>query len=376
MSQPHEVRIWDLSRISYERKRLEFPDLVRFRGMWYCAFREADLHTATPTSRIRLLRSTDGRDWRTVRLFEHAGIDNRAAKFAVTAEGHLSLNSHLRFGMMQTRDDAIETGYVPREVKNEVDYTKPVFVPGEHNGWNLQPNETAGVDRVSVAWLSTDGETWSSAHTCDSSVNAYRWSVTWHNGMGYSAMRTMKGSANGHLMRTRDGRTWRILTRDLMPDGARFNEACLTFDDDHTAYCLQRCHPQFAILGRASAPHYQDWQWRPLQLKTRDGQICPAAEKHGVQMGGPKLLRLADGRFIAAGRTDAGGVRDEITEAGGPARISVYHLDVDNAVLNELAEFDANSYPGAAEHDGKLYLTYGKRNASEIWFTAMEVPPS
>jgi len=57
-------RIWDLSRIpGRDRSRIELTDLVRFKGRWYCTFREADAHRSHPSGRARVIRSTDREEW-------------------------------------------------------------------------------------------------------------------------------------------------------------------------------------------------------------------------------------------------------------------------------------------------------------------------
>lgn len=371
--------IWDLSCISdRDHARLEFPDLIRFKGNWYCAFREADLHNGHPSGRVRLLRSTDGIRWTTAMVFDWDDADVRDPKLSVTSEGLLMVNTSIVFGTFQMAEQPErykpKPGAVPDEVAAEMDFTKPVFVPHASPGWKPEPIEAEGVRRHSVTWLSTDGLNWSGAHACPSGINTWRWAVTWHGGMGYSVAYENKGL----LFRTRDGKNWRLLKDDLFPDeeGERGNEASLAFTDDGTALCLLRCHPFFALLGKGQSPHYQDWQWHRLSLNplSEAGNLCPAEEKLGVQMGGPKLLRLNDGRFVAAGRTDAGGVRGEETETAGPARIGVFELDPDKAVLNEWAEIDAASYPGVVEHDGTLWMSYGRIGASQIFIGRMKLP--
>ena len=38
-------RIWDIARIpDREDTRMELTDLARFKGAWYCGFREAEIH--------------------------------------------------------------------------------------------------------------------------------------------------------------------------------------------------------------------------------------------------------------------------------------------------------------------------------------------
>ena len=69
------------------------------------------------------------------------------------------------------------------------------------------------------------------------------------------------------------------------------NESSLLFLEDDTCYCLLRRdgQPNSALLGTAKAP-YTDWQWKDL----------------GQRIGGPHIIRLPDGRIVAAVRLIAG----------------------------------------------------------------------
>src|SRR5437773_1087890 len=62
------VRIWD------QAPHNAFTDLVRWRGNWYCTFREADAHVGGD-GKLRVLTSADGRTWQPVALIQEEGID-------------------------------------------------------------------------------------------------------------------------------------------------------------------------------------------------------------------------------------------------------------------------------------------------------------
>ena len=72
------------------------------------------------------------------------------------------------------------------------------------------------------------------------------------------------------------------------------NETSMVFLDDDTCYCLLRRDggSSTAQLGVAK-PLYTEWSWKDL----------------GVRIGGPQMIRLADGRFVAAVRLYDGKVR-------------------------------------------------------------------
>ncbi|MBM4086688.1 MAG: hypothetical protein FJ272_18030, partial [Planctomycetes bacterium] len=260
-----------------EKTRLEFPDLIRFKGHWYCAFREGEIHGNHPSGRGRIIRSSDGEAWESVALMAWDGGDVRDPRLSITADGHLMLNSSIYFVSKQ-----------PRSKDSHYQLDGP-GTPAD----DLEKN----VARQSVTWLSPDGEHWGSAYACPSGVNTWRWHVTWHNGMGYCVGYTGK-DGKGTLYRTRDGKSWRILLNEFFPDG-KGNESALAFGADDTAYCLLRGGRTRAMLGIGKPPYYQQWQWKDASVDWQgDGVRRTADAVFRVSPGGPKLIRLSDGRLL------------------------------------------------------------------------------
>ncbi|MDA0834057.1 MAG: hypothetical protein O2955_12610 [Planctomycetota bacterium] len=198
--------IWDVSRIEdRDECRIEFPDLIWFRGDWYCIFREGFVHGNDDSGRARLIRSTDRTAWESVKLFEWDGGDIRDPRLSITPEGALMINASIYY--------VSHSGTPNSEQEHEV-------------------------SRQSTTWLSRDGHTWSTAHACPTGVNTWRWDVTWHRGMGYSVAYTGK-DGYGALYRTRDGRNWRLLVDDFFPESGG-TEAALAFPSENLAVCLLR----------------------------------------------------------------------------------------------------------------------------------------
>jgi hypothetical protein len=132
--------IWDVSRIEDgDDWRIEFPDLMRFKGNWYCAFREGRIHGNHPSGRAQVIRSADGENWESAALFEWEGGDVRDPRFSVTADGSLMLNTSIFFVSSQPRPSG-------------------KFYQLDHAGTPDTKNE-AEVARQSVTWLSRDGVT-------------------------------------------------------------------------------------------------------------------------------------------------------------------------------------------------------------------------
>jgi hypothetical protein len=300
-------KIWDesLSGLPYNA----FTDLIRFQGNWYCTFREGESHT-TGTGRIRVIKSSDGKVWKSVAILELDGCDLRDPKFSITSEGELMINSLI------------------------------LFISYEIRPYKCQ----------SVTWLSSDGETWSNVYACNSGINTWRWSVTWHNGIGYSIGYWEK-DLNGTLYTTSDGKTWNVLAKNIFPMG-KGNEASIDFDQNGRAYCLLRDGPGgMAHLGIAKQP-YNEWKWTDL----------------GMYAGGPEIIRLKDNRILAVVRLHEGGLPPSadmpgLSSALGGGRTSLCWINPEKGVMKEFLTLPSgghggHSYAGIVEYEGMVWISY------------------
>src|SRR5437763_1705330 len=132
-------KIWDAGRHN------AFTDLARWRGKWYCTFRESEAHIGGDGA-LRVLESADGRDWRSVALVAEAGIDLRDPKLSVTPDDRLMI---------------VAGGSVYRGTKT------------------LQGRRP----RVS---FSKDGRDWTAPRRV-LEEGEWLWRVTWHGGKAYGA---------------------------------------------------------------------------------------------------------------------------------------------------------------------------------------------
>ena len=291
-------RIWDKARHN------AFTDLIRFRERWYCAFREGKSHVCE-TGKLRVIASADGQEWQSVALMDWQGGDVRDAKLSITADGQLMLNGAVRF---------------LKPVKDHV--------------------------HQSVSWLSKDGATWGEANRFGA-PNLWMWSATWHNaaaepparlgrgGVGYSIGYTTRGKRFIRLHSTRDGKRWDVVADDIFPGGTYANETSLVFLPDHTCLCLLRrdSHTRSAQFGTAKPP-YTKWAWKDL----------------GVQIGGPKMIRLTDGRLLATVR-----LYDKRVRTG------LCFVDPKAASIKEILTLPSGgdtSYAGMVVHEGLLWISY------------------
>jgi len=283
-------KIWDQAPHS------AFTDLIHWRGHFVCAFREGRGHVSAD-GRIRMLMSRDGASWTPTAVVAWDGYDLRDAGLSAAPDGRLMLIG----------------GAAPREKDGEKAPTG------------------------SFVALTEDGKTWTPP-TLVVPPGRWLWRVTWHDekayGVSYAAP---DGRPFTSLLTSDDGLHYRELVPRMRGDGYP-TEAVLRFDDKQTLYCLQRrdgTPPQNSALVGISQPPYTDWQWHDL----------------GIYFGGPNLIQLPSGQWIAAGRI----LRDD-----GP-KTELAWLDVEQNKLQPLLQLPSGgdtSYPGLVWHDEKLWVSY------------------
>ena len=239
--------IWD------EGPHNAFTDLVRWRGRFYCAFREGTGH-AEGLGTIRVIVSGEGEAWQSVGVLEREGYDLRDAHLAVTPDDRLMV-----LGGAAVIEDGRKTG---------------TFVAFTGDG------ETFGAPIIAVApgrWL---------------------WQVTWHKGKAYGvSYATPDGRPWSSLLVSDDGISWSEHVPELLGKGWP-TEATVRFDEDDTLYCLHRRDGEdnSGHLGVAEPP-YTDFAWHDL----------------GRYYGGPNFIKIPSGHWIGAGRIIEGEARTVLT---------------------------------------------------------------
>ena len=250
-----KLELVETRRIGDAAEHNAFTDLIRWRGRFYCAFREGQRH-AGDFGKLRVIASTDGDRWRSVAFLSMDEFDLRDAALSVTPDGRLMVLG----GAQQIRDDARQTGTFVSFSSDGSEFSRPqlVIAPGR--------------------WL---------------------WRVTWYGdtayGVAYGASDDRHASA---LLKTKDGVHYQPVTDQLLSVGGWPTEARLRFTDDGTCYCLHRrdgAEGNTAYWGVAKAP-YKQWEWHDLEAR----------------LGGPNFLGLPDGTWIGAGRLYDGGARTEL----------------------------------------------------------------
>ncbi|RLP96574.1 sialidase family protein [Micromonospora sp. CV4] len=276
-------------RIGDSAPHSAFTDLVRYAGSWFCAFREARTHLSDDGV-IRVLSSADGRSWTSATVVRQPGTDLRDPRFVLRPDGQLQLLA------------VAATGETTKSFQT-------------------------------MTWLSADGRAWGEPVPVGE-PDVWVWRAVWHDGAMYGVGYATRDPRFARLYRSVDG-------IDLQPwvptlfEGGYPNESGLVVDPDGTAICLLRRDGDAATaqLGRARPP-YRDWSWTDL----------------GVQIGGPTLLRLPDGRLLAGLRL-----------LDGEVRTAVCAVDPERGELTELVALPSGgdtSYPGLVWHDDLLWVSY------------------
>lgn len=318
---PQPIELVSLRKIWDQGPHSAFGDLIRFRGAWYCTFREARKHDSHDGS-VRVIRSDDGETWTSAALITDAAADLRDPKFSVTPDGQLMIAGLQRFPADQKR-----------------------------------PHQ-------SLVWFSPDGQQWSAKHPIGD-PDYWLWRVTWHRGaaytMGYSVGREADHPGSIRLYASQDGRTF-TTRADRVLVGNYPNEAMVVFAGD-TAYCLMRrdgapLHrtPHSGLLGIAQPP-YTQWEWKDL----------------GRRIGGPNFVVTPGGRLLAA-------VRVYETDNWHPARTVVGWIDRATGRFSEVLRIPSggdNAYAALVVHEGLVWMTYysSHEGKTAIYLAKLRLPP-
>ena len=285
-----------------------FTDLVRFNNDWFCVFREGKAHVS-PDGALRIITSPDGRSWTSAALITDAQGDLRDAKITITPDNQLMLSGAAAL-------------QAPAQFKHQ-----------------------------SLAWFSKDGKRWSSPVKIGD-PDMWLWRTTWHRKTAYGIGYDTAGGKLIRLYKSPDGRTFETLIPDLFHEGEP-NETSMVFQPDDTCLCLLRRdgNPGSGMLGFAKPP-YTEWSWKDLRVK----------------IGGPHMLRLPDGRIVAAVRLYDGG-----------ARTSLMWLDPEAGHLTEFLKLPSGgdtSYAGLVWHDQLLWVSYysSHEGKTSIYLAKVKLP--
>ncbi|MBD3180762.1 exo-alpha-sialidase [Candidatus Poribacteria bacterium] len=267
-----------------------FTDLVYHKGKWFCVFREGQGHVS-PDGALRVITSEDGDKWKSAALITSENSDLRDAKISVAPDDRLVLAG-----------------------------AGALHQPAEHR-------------HQSMIWYSENGTDWGDPIEIGD-PDFWIWRITWHKDKAYGIGYGTGGKRLIRLYKSDDGINFDTHVENLFDEGYP-NETSMIFLEDDTCLCLLRRDgdPSSGLLGE-SKPPYTQWSWKDL----------------GVKIGGPHMIQIPDGRFVAAVR-----LYDE------KVRTSLMWVDPEKGELTEFLTLPSGgdtSYPGLVWHDDMLWVSY------------------
>jgi hypothetical protein len=302
-------KIWDYA------KHNALTDLILYKSLWYCVFRESDDHVFGKDGVIRILVSDDGELWTSAALIEKKGIDLRDPKLSVTGKGQLML------------------------LLEEVRYQ----------------DKKALSRRPSVSF-SFDGRGWTPLqHICK--PFDWLWRVTWYEGRAWGvSYRPGHDKWRVWLYTSQEGLQWDKVVEWKIPGSP--NETTLQFTSDKTMVALVRRNFKqdgCAWIGTA-APPYQDWKWTPT--------------KH--HLGGPHFLILPNQTMWACGRIVE---RNPYGWFEKTALLSMTLDKIQPVLLLPSGGIDC-SYPGMVFHNRELWVSYysSHEGRTSIYLARVQLP--
>ena len=316
---PLTVEVVEVKKIWDKALHSAFTDLLRWNDTFYCAFRVGRGHVSTD-GKIRILESKDANLWHSAAIIALEGFDLRDAHLSVTPDNRLMLLG----------------GAAPRKKDNQ-----------------SAPTGT-------FASFSHDGKQWTKPQIVVQ-PGRWLWCVTWHKGTAYGISYTAgEGQPYIDLLTSTDGINYKPYVPKLFEQGYP-NEATLRFVSDGTCYAIVRrdrhgTDPYTALLG-ISKPNYKQWQFKDL-----------GPDFNGF--GGPNLIKIPSGHWIAAGRMHQGGSHTALT-----------YIDVKSGTMTKLAKLPSGgdtSYPGLLWHNDMLYVSYysGHEGKTSIYIAKVKIRPN
>jgi hypothetical protein len=290
------VRLANVTRIWDRGAHNAFTDLIRWRGQWFCTFREGDDHVGGD-GHIRVLTSPDGAQWTPAAFIGERAVDLRDPKLSVTPDDRLMI---------------VAGGSV---------------YDGEHC-----------VSRQPRVTFSADGRSWSPPQRILAEGD-WLWRVTWHEGRAYGvSYKSMAPEWVTTLMVSQDGLAFDEITTFEVPGFPNETTIRVTSSGEMVALVRREAGNRLAWAGR-SQPPYTRWQWRETQHR----------------IGGPNFIQLPNGELWAAGRSHGSaqsGVPHITTAIGRLTAHGAYHPEL------TLPSGGDTGYPGLVWFGDALWISY------------------
>lgn len=291
-------KIWDKAPHS------AFTDLIRYKGNFYCTFREGVGHVSGPGGTARVLKSKNGKTWKSMKSFSMSGLDVRDPKISITPDNRLMVLMDVE----TYKDGKVET-------------RKP-FVSYSNDGVNYTEPFASAVDpaiAVKSDWV---------------------WRVTWNKGVGY-AVDYQPGKA--FLMKTLDGKAFQNISQIDIDGGP--NESTIRFDKNDKIYIVIRRDQgdKMGVIATADAP-YTNFKF----------------SKMTERIGGPNFVFLDDNTLCIGSRLYVPNPPDAAKEYKD-YRTALFITDLNGKIKETIIIPESGgdtSYPGMLIYKHKLWMSY------------------
>lgn len=308
-------KIWDKGQHN------AFTDLIRFKNLFFCCFREAADHVGGDGV-IRILISSTGDNWVDYASVAEPGVDLRDPKLEITPDGkrlYLLCGGSVYGGTRELK------GRRPRyatSIDGKV-WTPPQKLLAEGDWlWRVTVNPA-------------DKKFYGVAYNGYPTTGGPKFEPEW----------SLKSYSSA------DGSVWQLSSILQVP--GQPNETTLRFLKDGRAVALVRreAGDRKGAIGIAQAP-YREWQWTLLS----------------VPLGGPNFIELPDGSLIAGSRG--------FGQTPGPHMVLSKMTPAGLEPLLELPSGGDCSYPGLCWHDGLLYVSYysSHEGKTSIYLAKVKLP--
>ena len=221
-----------------------FTDLIRYKDLWYCTFREGEKHVGG-NGKIRVISSRDGEKWDSVALFEREGVDLRDPKLCITPDNRLMLH-----------------------------IGASIYVDGKLKGF-----------RPSVVFMDETNK-WSDM-TDINITEKWPWKPFWYNHTVYC----VAYSDSVILFKSQNGFDYKMICKFSL-DGQPNEAAFCALPSDTLMILIRRDKGnRHAMIGKAAYP-YNQWTWKETDWS----------------VGGPALINIPGKGIFGSGRCTIDGI--------------------------------------------------------------------
>lgn len=292
---PEVRKIWD------QAPHNAFTDLIRYKSHFYCTFREGESHVPHDTTEngiIRIIRSKNGKNWKSVASLKSSHYDLRDPKLSITPGNKLMVlmgGSHYKNGQNLEQQSHVSFS------SDGLHFNQP------------QPVSIEESVRTTHDWI---------------------WRITWKGNNGYAVVYQTRFPDNTwktRLLKTTDGVTYEHLCE--LDVGSKPNEATIRFDGEQMFVLVRRGNGANGMLGK-SFPSYRDWKWHELDFR----------------LGGPNFIFLPNDMLCIGSR--------HYKSSGAQTALFITDRKGNLQKTIDLPGGGDTSYPGLVSFKGNIWISY------------------